>query len=98
MYDRQILVDHFDGKRAADDPEVQRQFRLLKEQAQIDWNDMYADKATRIDTRTTPESIEQDHIYNAQSVAKTQRTMRKIKLVAVLAVLVVAALVYALVH
>jgi hypothetical protein len=68
MYNRQILADHFNGKRAADDPEVQRDFRLLKEQAQIDWNAMYAGKDTRIDTRTTVESIEEDYIYNAQLV------------------------------
>jgi hypothetical protein len=98
MYNRQILADHFNGKRAADDPEVQRDFRLLKEQAQIDWNAMYAGKDTRIDTRTTVESIEEDYIYNAQLVAKTQRTMKKVKIVAVLIVCAVAALVYALIN
>jgi hypothetical protein len=58
MYDRQVLVDHFNGTRAADDPEVQREFRLLREQAEIDWKARYAGK----DTRTTVESIEEDYI------------------------------------
>jgi hypothetical protein len=59
---------------------------------------MYAGKDTRIDTRTTVESIEEDYIYNAQLVAKTQRTMKKVKIVAVLIVCAVAALVYALIN
>ena len=91
-------MDYFNGKRSADDPEVQREFRLLKEQAEIDWNAMYAGKDTRTDTRTTVESIEEDYIYNAQLTAKTQRTMKKIKLIAAFAVLAVVALVYALIH
>lgn len=98
MYDKQILVDHFNGKRPPDDPEVKREFRLLKEQAEIDWKAMYAGKDKRIDTRTTVESIEEDYIYNAWLTAKTQRTMKKIKLIATLAALAVAALVYALIH
>jgi len=45
MYDKQILVDHFKGKRRADDPEVQREFQRLRQQAQIDWEEMYAGNA-----------------------------------------------------
>jgi hypothetical protein len=56
MYNRQILADHFNGKRAADDPEVQREFQLLKEQAELDWKAMYAGA----DARETPESIAKD--------------------------------------
>jgi hypothetical protein len=44
MYNRQILVEHFDGKRRLDDPELQRQFSLLREQATIDWTRMYDGK------------------------------------------------------
>jgi hypothetical protein len=33
LYNLQILVDHFKGKRSADDPEVQREFQLLSQQA-----------------------------------------------------------------
>ena len=94
MYDKQILVDHFNGKRPPDDPEVKREFRLLREQAEIDWKAMYAGK----ETRTTVESIEQDYIYNAWLTAKTQRTMKRIKWIAAFAVLAVIALVYALTH
>jgi hypothetical protein len=94
MYDRQILADYFNGKRAANYPEVQREFQLLKEAAEIDWKRMYAGK----DTRTTVESIEEDYIYNVQLIAKTQRTMKRIKWIAVVAVLALAALVYALIH
>ncbi len=94
MYDKQILVDHFNGKRPPDDPEVKREFRLLREQADIDWKAMYAGK----ETRTTVESIEQDYIYNAWLTAKTQRTLKRIKWIAAFAVLAVIALVYALTH
>ena len=41
MYNRQVLVDYFNGKRRLKDPELKREFLLLKEQAAIDW------KATR---------------------------------------------------
>jgi len=93
MYNRQILVDHFNGKRGANDPELQREFLLLKKQAEIDWKEMYSGKNTSV----TVESIEEDYIYNAQLTAKTQRTLKTIKLIAALAVLAVAALVYALI-
>lgn len=90
MYNRQILADHFNGKRDANDPEVQREFQLLKQQAQIDWNEMYAGKD---DPRVTPQSIEEDYIYNAQSVAKTQLMLKRVKTIVVLAVLAVVALI-----
>ena len=92
MYNKQVLVDHFNGKRGIDDPEVQREFLLLKQQAEIDWKEMYAGN----DTRVTAKSIADDYIYNAQLTAKTQRTLNKIKLIVVIAGLAVAALVYAL--
>ena len=37
MYNRQVLVDYFNGKRRLKDPELKREFLLLKEQAAIDW-------------------------------------------------------------
>jgi len=79
---------------AANDPEVQREFRLLKEQAKLDWEGMYAGK----DSRATPESIAEDYVYNAQLVAKIQRAIKKLKIVAALVVVAVAALVYALIN
>lgn len=89
MYDRQILVDHFNGKRSANDPEVQREFRLLKQKAEIDWREMYAGE----DTPVTAESIAEDYINNARRTAKSQRTLKKMKFVAALVVLAVFALV-----
>jgi len=93
MYNRQILADHFNGKRDANDPEVQREFALLKQQAQIDWNEMYAGKG---DPRVTAQSIEEDYIYSAQSVAKTQLLLKRIKIIVTLAVLAVVALIFVL--
>lgn len=93
MYNRQILADHFNGRRDANDPEVQREFALLKQQAQIDWSEMYAGKG---DPRVTAQSIEEDYIYNAQSVAKTQLMLKKIKTIVALAVLVVVVLIFVL--
>ena len=92
MYNRQILADHFNGKRDANDPEVQRQFQLLKQQAEIDWNEMYGGK----DTRVTAQSIEEDYIYNAQSFAKTQLMLKRAKTIVVLALLAAVALIYVL--
>jgi hypothetical protein len=69
MYDRQILADYFKGKRGKD-AEVQRQFGLLRRQAEIDCRDL----RELGDKRVTPESIEEDYIYNAQLNAKTQQT------------------------
>jgi hypothetical protein len=92
LYNKQILVDHFKGKRSADDPKVQREFQLLRQQAEIDWKEMYAGK----NSRATPENIAEDYINNAKATADTQRTMKKIKLIAVLAVVAVGVLIYAL--
>ena len=92
MYDKQILVDHFKGKRSADDPEVQRQFQLLRQQAEIDWKRMYAGG----NTQATPENIAEDYINNAKVTADTQRKLKRIKLIAVLAVVMVSVLIYAL--
>ncbi|MGO9740772.1 MAG: hypothetical protein ACLPN5_04530 [Roseiarcus sp.] len=36
LYNKQILVDHFKGRRRAVDREVQREFQLLRKQAEID--------------------------------------------------------------
>ena len=92
MYDRPTLADHFNGKRAADDPEVQRQFRLLKQQAQLDWSETYSCK----DARVTAQSIEEDYIYNAKAYAKTQRDLGKIRKIAILTILAAIALIYLL--
>ena len=91
MYNKQILVDHFKGKRSADDPKVQREFQLLRQQAEIDWNEMYAGK----NTQATPENIAEDYIYNAKLTANTQRTLKKVKLILVLALAVVVVLIFA---
>jgi hypothetical protein len=69
MYDRQILADYFKGGRGKD-AEVQRQFGLLRRQAEIDCRNL----RELGDKRVTPESIEEDYIYNAQLIAKTQGT------------------------
>jgi len=82
-------VDHFNGKRGAADPEVQRQFRLLRQQAEIDWKEMYAGK----NTPATVESIKEDYIYNAKLTAKTQRTLRRIKWIAAFVILAVVGLI-----
>jgi hypothetical protein len=87
MYDKQILVDHFKGKRSADDPEVQREFQRLRRQAEIDWQEIYAGK----NTRATPENMAEDYIYNAKLTAETQRKLTKIKWIALLVVLAVIA-------
>jgi hypothetical protein len=67
VYDKQILADYFKGKRGKD-AEVRRQFELLRRQAEIDCRDL----RELGDMRVTPESIEEDYIYNAQLIAKTQ--------------------------
>ena len=75
LYNKQILVDHFKGKRSADDPKVQREFQLLRQQAEIDWKEMYAGK----NTQATSENIAEDYINNAKLTADTQRTLKRIK-------------------
>jgi hypothetical protein len=87
MYDKQILVDHFKGKRSADDPEVQREFQRLRQQAQIDWEEMYAGK----NRPETPENMAEDYIYNAKLTADTQRKLAKIKWIALFVALAVIA-------
>src|SRR5262249_50677140 len=69
MYDKQILVDYFKGKRGRD-AEVQRQFELLRRQAEIDCREL----RKLGDKRITPESIEEDYIYNVQLTAHTLAT------------------------
>jgi hypothetical protein len=91
-YNKQILVDHFKGKRSDDDPEVQREFQLLREQAKIDWKEMYAGK----NIQAMPEILAEDYIYNAKSTADRQRKLTKIKLIALFVGLAVIAFVYAL--
>jgi hypothetical protein len=92
LYNIQILVDHFKGKCSADDPKVQREFRLLRQQAEVDWKEMYAGK----NTQATAQNIAEDYINNAKLTANTQRSLKRIKLIAVLAVVVVSVLIYAL--
>ena len=92
LYNKEILVDHFKGKRSANDPKVQREFQLLKQQAEIDWTEMYAGK----NTKATPEIIAEDYISNAKLTADTQRKLKRIKLIALLAVVVAGALIFAL--
>jgi hypothetical protein len=91
LYNKQILADHFKGKRSADDLKVQREFQLLRQQAENDWKEMYAGK----NTQATPENIAEDYINNAKATADMQRMWKRIKLIAVLAV-VVGVLIYAL--
>jgi hypothetical protein len=86
-----ILVDHFNGKRAADDPEVRLQFRWIKEQAQIHWEKVYGDNSVAR-LKVTPENIEEDYINNARLTAKIQRGMKKF--MRVVLVILVAVLVY----
>ena len=92
MYNKQILVDHFKGKRRADDPEVQREFQLLRQQAELDWKKMYAGK----NTQATPENMAEDYIYNAKLTADMQRKWTKMKWIALFVGLAVIALIYAL--
>jgi hypothetical protein len=47
MYNRRILIEHFDGRRRLDDPELLRQLELLREQATRDWKQKYAGKTIR---------------------------------------------------
>ncbi len=93
MYNRQILVEHFQGKRSADDPAVKREFELLRKQAEIDYDAMYAGKRPR---EQTVNEIEEDYIYNAQLTAKTQRTLSKIKYLVLLVLVAIAVLAYVL--
>lgn len=82
----------FKGKRSANDPEVQRQFQLLRKQAEIDWTEMYAGKSTQ----ATTENIAEDYIYNAKLTADTQRKLARMKLIGLFIVLAAIALVYVL--
>jgi hypothetical protein len=92
VYDLQILVDYYNGRRKGSDPAVQREFQLLKQQAEIDWREMYAGKGTP----ETPENMAEDYLYHVRATAKWQRTWKRIKVVAVLAICLVAAIVYAI--
>lgn len=69
MYNRQVLVDYVNGKRAVSDPDVKREFILLKKQAEIDYNEMYAGR----NTPETPENIAEDYIDNVKLIARIQR-------------------------
>jgi hypothetical protein len=94
LYNKQILMDHFKGKRSAPDPKVRREFQLLRQQAEIDWKEMHSGK----NTKATPENIAEDYIHNAKLTADTQRKLRKMKWIALFFVvgLVVIAFIYAL--
>lgn len=91
LYNKQILVAHFKGKFSANDPKVQREFRLLRQQAEADWREMYAGK----NTQATPEDIAEDYINNAKLTADTQRKLKRIILISVLVVVGVGVLIYA---
>jgi hypothetical protein len=91
LYNKQILADHFKGKRSADDSKVQREFQLLRQQAENDWKEMYAGK----NSQATPENIAEDYINNAKATADMQRMWKRIKVIAVLAIVVVGVLFYA---
>jgi hypothetical protein len=90
LYNLQILVDHFKGN-AVPTILVERELQLLRQQAEIDWKEMYAGK----NTKATPENIAEDYINNAKLTARTQRILKRTKLIAVLAVVVVGVLIYA---
>ena len=92
LYNIQILVDHFNGNRSADDPQVKQELQLLRQQAAIDWKEMYSGKPTQ----ATPDNIAEDYINNAKLTASTERTLKRIKLVAVLAVVLIGVLFYAM--
>jgi hypothetical protein len=83
MYNRQILVEHFDGKRRLDDPELQRQFSLLREQAAIDWTRMYDGK----DDTITVDDIAEQYLQNARLAARTQRQLRYAAVIVVATIL-----------
>ncbi len=91
-YDTQIIVDHFNGKITADDPKLKQQLQLLKQQAEDDWIEIYSGKKTL----ATPENIAEDYIGNAKLTARTQRILKRIKLIALLSVVLLGALVYAM--
>lgn len=83
-------MDHFTGKRSADDPQVKQELQLLKQQAAIDWKEMYSGKPTQ----ATPENIAEDYINNAKLTASTERTLKRIKLIVALAVVLAGVLFY----
>ena len=93
MYNRQVLVDYFNGKRRLKDPELKREFLLLKQQAAIDWKATYANK----DTNVTLESIVKDYIDDAKLAAKKERASKKIKIAIFIIVAMVAGLVLGLI-
>jgi len=72
MYDRQILVDYFHGKRTADDPQVKHEFAMLRKEAERAYEEMYAGKRPR---EQTIKEIEEDYIYNARLTADSECRM-----------------------
>jgi hypothetical protein len=85
MFNRRVLIEHFDGRRRLDDPELLRQFELLREQAINDWKQKYAGK----DDTMTVHDVEEDYLSNLRLAAQTQRKLR-------LAVLIVIGTIIAL--
>jgi hypothetical protein len=79
MYNRRILIEHFDGRRRLDDPELLRQFELLREQAISDWKQKYAGK----DDTITVDDIEEDYLNKLRLAAHTQRQLRLAALIVV---------------
>jgi hypothetical protein len=72
MCNRRILIEHFDGSRRLDGPELLRQFELLREQAISDWKQKYAGK----DDTMTVYDIEEDYLNKLRLAADTQRKLK----------------------
>jgi hypothetical protein len=85
MFNRRILIEHFDGRRRLDDPELQRQFELLREQATIDWARTYAGKGYPV----TVDDLVEDYLENARWAARTQRKLRLAALIVVVTILAI---------
>jgi hypothetical protein len=96
MYNKQILVDSVNGKRKVDDPEVKDELRLLKEAARMHWERLYAHKdQSNSEIKVTPESIEEDFLYNVRLTARTEKTLRKLSYIAIGMIIIIAILVLA---
>jgi hypothetical protein len=83
MYNRRILIEHFDGRRRLDDPELLRQLELLREQATRDWKQKYAGK----DDTISVDDIEEDYLRALRSAAQTQRKLRLAALIVAVTIL-----------
>jgi hypothetical protein len=79
MYNRRILIEHFGGRRRLDDPEVLRQFELLREQAISDWKQKYAGK----DDMITVDDVEEDYLNELRLATDTQHKLRLAALIVI---------------